>query len=292
MPLLEGKAAVITGSGRGLGRAYALAMAREGSNIVVNDIDADVAEETAADIVAEGGTATISTENIADYHGASRLIDHCIQAYGQIDVLVNNAGVGYVKQIFESSEDDFNHILGINLKGTFNCARHAIDRMVEAKRGSIINISSGAQAGVKGRSFYSASKGGVSSFTYSWAIELAPLGVRVNAVAPYARTRRVVGTFTQNEGNLDAIPSPETCAPIVVFLASDDSYYVTGQVVRLSGDTLGLMSHPRAAHSIVRPDGWTAGLVKDAFEEQLKHHLEPVGGQAKTYTYLHGVGGP
>lgn len=290
MPTLEDKRTIVTGGGKGLGRAYALAMAKEGATVVVNDIDVMAAEQTVADIAAQGGKAVLNSDNVTDFTAAKRIIDQCIDTFGGIDVLVNNAGVGWVKQIFESTEEDFNQIIGINLQGTFNCGRHAIDRMIKAKSGSIINVSSGAQAGVKGRSFYSASKGGVSAFTYTWAIELAPYGIRVNAIAPYARTGRVVGTFTENAGNLGALPDPETCAPIVVYLASDNSSWITGQTIRLSGDTLGLIAHPKGVHPMIRPDGWTVDTIKQAFERQLKHHLEPVGAQANIYQFDQGVG--
>ncbi len=290
MGTLEGKRVVITGSGQGLGRAYAMAMAREGAKLVINDIEADVAEQTVADIAAEGGSAVINTDDVADFAAARRIIESCVETYGGLDTLVNNAGVGYVRQIFESSEEDFDRIIGINLKGTFNCARHAIDQMIEQKRGTILNVSSGAAAGVQGRSFYAASKGGVSAVTYSWALELAQYNIRVNAIAPYARTRRTVGAFTANAGKIDSLPVPEDIAPVAVFLASDDAAYINGQVIGLVGETLSIHRHPRAIWPIIRQGGWTAEDIRDAFAEHIKPHLEPVGAIAGSYEYHDGIG--
>ena len=290
MGVLEGKRIVVTGSGQGLGRAYAMAMAREGAKLVINDFEADAAEQTVADIAAEGGAAVINIDDVSDYTAAKRIIETCVEAYGGIDALVNNAGVGYVRQIFESSEEDFDRIIGINLKGTFNCARHAVDWMIEQKRGVILNVSSGAAGGVQGRAFYAATKGGVSAFTYSWALELAPHNIRVNAIAPYARTRRTVGTFTAMAGKLDSLPTPEDIAPIAVFLASDAAAYVNGQVVGLAGETLSIYSHPRSVRPVVRKGGWTAEEIRAVFEQHIKPHLEPVGAVAGGYRYYDGVG--
>ncbi len=291
MGFLDNKRAVVTGAGKGLGEAYARAMAREGARVIVNDIDAEAAEQVAADINAEGGAALANTLDISDFANSGGVIGQCVGEFGGIDVLVNNAGIGFVKQVFESTEEDYDRIMDVHLRGTFNCSRHAVDHMIAAKQGCIVNVTSGAQSGVKGRPFYAAAKGAIASFTYTWAVELAPFGIRVNAISPRARTPRTRLAFTSNEHTAHLLPTPDDNAPVVVFLASDDAQYVTGQVVHVAaGVTLSIDLHPAPIFSIVRPEGWDPAKVGDAFERHLRPKLYPVGAESPQYLYYDGVG--
>ncbi len=283
MSVLDGKSVIVTGSGRGLGRAYATAMAKEGARLVINDIDVAEAEKTAADIKALGGTAVANTDDVASWDGARHLVEQCVKDFGGIDVLVNNAGVLYAVPFTEATEEQINVTLAVNLKGTLNVARHAVDHMVPRRSGCIINVSSGSQSGLLLRAVYGASKGGVSSFTYNLAMELAPYNIRVNAISPLAHTRMWDAPEARR------FPADKV-APVVVFLASDDASYVTGQVVRLEGDTLGLFSHPEPVHPVILKSGWTLEDLRKYFRGTLGRRLQPVGLRAKGYEYYQGMG--
>lgn len=291
MGVLDGKAAVVTGSGRGLGRAYAMAMAREGARVVINDIDAEEAERVVTEIKSAGGTAVPSGDNIADFRGAKRLIDQCVGEFGAIDVLLNNAGIHHSTPIWEEGEEELDKTVAVNLKGTFNCARHAVDYMVPRRKGCIINVSSGAQSGIVGQSVYGATKAAVAAFTYAWAMELAPHNIRVNAISPLAYTRMAEASRARTGGAAPARPlwPPENVAPLAVFLASDDAWYVTGQIIRLEGNVLSVFSHPKPSHPVVQPKGWSVEDMRQYFKETIGQRLEPVGIRAARYEYYEGL---
>ncbi len=286
MGRLDGKATIVTGSGRGLGRAYAMHMAREGARIIVNDVDAEEAETTVADIKAEGGEAVVDGESVADWDGARRLIDHCVGEFGRIDVLVSNAGVHHETEFKDETEREIDFLLGVNLKGTMNANRHALERMVPQRQGCIINVSSGSQSGTGiGTSVYAASKAGVAGFTYALAMEVAKYNIRVNALSPMARTRMGANRAGDNR----APWSPDNVAPLAVFLASEDAWYVTGQVVRLEGTVLSLLSHPRIVHPAVHATGWTVEEISKSFKDTVGSNLQPVGLRAARYEYYDGL---
>ena len=290
MALLEGKSSVVTGSGRGLGRAYAMAMAREGARVVVNDIDLEEAERTVVDIKAEGGSAVANGDNIADWAGAKRLVDQCASDWGSIDVLVNNAGVHHFNPYSEESEEDIDFTLAVNVKGTLNTARHALGYMLPQRRGSIINVTSGAQSGIAGQAVYGASKAAVAGFTYALALEVASSGIRVNAISPLAHTSMAERAIARGY-QVRAMWPPENLGPVAVFLASDEASYITGQVVRLEGNALSVVSQPKPAGIVVIPGGWTLDDIRSNFRETLGRHLQGVGIRAERYQYYDGVGG-
>ena len=290
MGSLEGRATIVTGAGRGLGRAYAMAMAKEGARVVVNDVDIEEAQGVAHEIGEAGGTAVADGGSVARWDEARGVIQHCVAEFGTLDVLVNNAGLYRVANFSEATEEELDAIIDVNVKGTFIMARHAVDVMIPKKEGCIINVSSGAQSGLEGRSIYSASKAGVAGFTYSLALDLAPYGIRVNAISPLAQTR-MSEISTKGGYPTTAAAPPEEIAPLAVFLASDEAAKVTGQIVRLQGNTLSLFSHPKPVHPAVHSDGWSVGALKEFFASTVGQHLEPVGLAAKTYAYYDGVGG-
>jgi NAD(P)-dependent dehydrogenase (short-subunit alcohol dehydrogenase family) len=258
---LEGKAVVITGAGQGLGAAYAKAAAAAGAKVVVNDVDAIAAERVAEEIRAAGGAAVAEPQDIRDFEAAQALVGRCLAEFGAITGLVNNAAQ-FARQPFETeSVDQVRAFLETNVVGVFNCARAAVEPMLRQGGGSIVNITSGAHAGQPGLSTYGATKGAVASFTYGWAGELRDRGVRVNAISPMASTS--MSDFNPN------LPPPEANAPAVLYLLSDLSKQVTGQILRINGRQLSLMCHPAIRAPALERDVWTLESVAAAFEDKL-----------------------
>jgi NAD(P)-dependent dehydrogenase (short-subunit alcohol dehydrogenase family) len=284
MRVLEGKSAVVTGAGRGLGRAFAMGMAAAGSRLVVNDIDRAKAEEVAGEIRAAGGVAAASGDDVGDWQAAKRLVQQCAETFGSVDIVVNNAGITSAVPVWKEDEQTFDRIVHVNLKGTFAVTRHALDLMLPKRAGRIINISSGAQSGVPQRSIYAATKGGIASLTYTWAMELAEYGITVNALTPTAQTRL---SPTQLAPGEEAPPDrrPENTAPLVVYLASDEAGWITGQVFRLSRKTLSLYSHPRPGHDTTADSAWTYDVLRSRLPTEFRPLLEPVGLGEAVYRY-------
>jgi NAD(P)-dependent dehydrogenase (short-subunit alcohol dehydrogenase family) len=284
MGVLDGKAVVITGAGSGLGEAYAVHAAALGAAVVVNDIDGASAERTAARIVDAGGKAKAVPGDVSRWDFAEELVEACVSAFGAITGIVNNAGLLRPATMADATEQDFRAILGVNVMGTAACAQAAARRMLEfPEGGAIVNVTSGSHAGDVGLGAYAATKGAIASLTYSWAMELRGTKVRMNALSP----RGLTGMSGQNAGQRDeqlkhrptnagAIPAAELNAPVVSYLLSDLSKDINGQVVRISGDKLALMSHPKVAQPVLTGD-WTFDAVAKAFDEVLGRRQHVLG---------------
>ncbi|SMC95949.1 SDR family NAD(P)-dependent oxidoreductase [Lentzea albidocapillata] len=276
---LAGRAVVITGAGRGLGAAYALAVAAAGGVAVVNDIDGDEAERVAARIVAGGGRAVAHPADITSWDAAEELIGRCVEEFGAIDGLVNNAGVFALALPQDQQPEQTRRIIDVNLFGTVACGTHALRHMVARGRGVVLNVTSGEQMGKTASAVYGATKAAVATLTYSWAEDVREHGVRVNAVSPNAHTRMadVYQAFRGVDGSQNAGLAPERNAPLVVYLLSDRGAAVTGQVVRLSGEELMLCTHPAILEPVVRRDVWTVESLAEAFESDLAGRQQPAG---------------
>jgi NAD(P)-dependent dehydrogenase (short-subunit alcohol dehydrogenase family) len=266
MALLGGRAVVITGAGRGLGRAFARHAAESGAAVVVNDVDAEPARETVAAIEAAGGTAVPSIGSVADADYARALIALCRTRFGKLDGLVNNAAIGYHARPWEDDDAERTRALvETNVLGPLHCGTAAAKVMVAQGNGVLVNVTSGSMIGQRGAAAYSASKGAVASMTYSWAADLARHGVRVNAVSPIAWTRLMAA---DPNGNPEAHP-PERVAPLVTYLLSDLSAGVTGQVLRLADGHLHAVRQPAIIRPVLHQDVWTPEEIAAAVDGEL-----------------------
>lgn len=262
MAICNGRTVIITGAGGGLGRAYALAFAAEGANVLINDIRGDAAEDVAGEIRASGGQAIANSDDITTLATAQRIVDAALAAFGEVHVLVNNAGVLCDRMFISLTEDDWDQVMRVHLKGHY-CLANILGRRWRdlAKAGTpvdgrIINTSSGAGLqGSIGQSNYSAAKGGIAALTLVQAAELARYGVTANALAPAARTSMTESAMPEvvkkpEDDSFDAW-APENVAPLVVWLGSGQSAHVTGQVIESQGGRLSL------------GDGWRTGVTRD-----------------------------
>ena len=284
--LLQGRVAVVTGAGRGIGREFALALAREGASVVVNDIGVglrgdetgeDPATEVCAEIEALGGRAVPAHDSVSDYDAAGRIIQTAVDTFGQIDILVNNAGIVRDRSLAKMGPDDFDAVIATHLKGTFNCTQHAVGPMKEAGYGRIINITSSAGLrGNFGQTNYAAAKAGIMGMTFVWALELGRSGITANAMAPAGATRMTANLYQEGE-EPPATLDPSLNAPMVVYLASERAAAVNGQLVGRSDWAFTLFQHPKQIAWMSRDGGWDAESVADQFDVMLGQHLQPVG---------------
>ncbi|MFF1822913.1 SDR family NAD(P)-dependent oxidoreductase [Kribbella sp. NPDC058245] len=273
---VDGKVAVVTGSGRGLGRAYAEALAAAGAAVVVNDVDGQAAQEVVDAIAKEGGRAVPVVAPVGDSEVADRLVATAVKEFGRLDAMVTNAGILRDRVLWKMSDDEFDDVIRVHLRGTFTCARAAAQQFREQGEGGrlILVASPAGQRGNFGQTNYAAAKAGIAAMARTWAMELAKADVMVNAVVPVAATEmtRTIPAFAPaiEEAERTGAPLPrwlrrdeglgtvEDVAALIVFLASNASAGVTGQAIGIGGDRLALWSHPAEKTVEYSQDGWTA----------------------------------
>jgi 3-oxoacyl-[acyl-carrier protein] reductase len=294
MGVLEGKAAVVTGGGRGIGRGHCLHLARAGAAVVVNDMDSAEAQKVVDEIAEAGGKACASGADIGSREGAEELIKQCVDQFERVDALVNNAGVVRDRSFLKMTDEDFSEVLRVHTYGTFWCSQVAALRMREqGKGGAIVNTVSAAHFGNFGQTNYAAAKGAIASMTYTWALELARYGIRVNAISPTGTTR-VSATYKGPGGEEVKLPyiDPALNGPMVVFLCSDEADYISGQVFGTGGDRVQLLEQPRYGVAMLTSDGWSVDEIREQFKKYLGERLEPIGLMKKPYPFYGGIKPP
>ncbi|MDR7304312.1 SDR family NAD(P)-dependent oxidoreductase [Haloactinomyces albus] len=291
---LTNKVAIVTGSGQGLGLAYAQELARRGASVVVNDIDRDTAEAAVASITEAGGKAHAVVGAVGSTETAQALVDGAVETFGRLDVLVTNAGILRDKVVWKMTDEDFDQVLNVHMRGTFTCVRAAVVKMREqGEGGRIICIGSPAgQRGNFGQTNYSGAKAGIVGMVRTWAMELARAEITVNAVVPVAATAMTetipfLKPYVDAMNNGEELPAfarrelgfggPQDAAGVVAFLAGDAAAEITGQAVAIGGDRLALWSHPDMTATAYHDGGWDPDAIEQEWPTTFADHLESVG---------------
>jgi 3-oxoacyl-[acyl-carrier protein] reductase len=291
MKLLHSRVAVVTGAGGGIGRAHASLLAEHGARVLVNDIDASRAAQVVAEIAEAGGEAIADGSDIGTRAGAEALIANVVAGFGGIDILVNNAGNLRDRSFLKMTDDEFDAVWRVHVKGTFWCAQAAALHMQQQGRGGvIINTTSGSHFGNFGQTNYAAAKGAIASMTYTWAIELARFGIRVNAIGPVAATQMTHGLMQAPGGQApEQLWLPERNSPLVVYLASDEARNVSGQVFGVGGERLAHMVQPHYGKTLTRAGGWTVEAIRECFQREMPQEFGSFGILGKPYPFHDGV---
>ncbi|TCB95648.1 SDR family oxidoreductase [Micromonospora zingiberis] len=291
---LDGKVAIVTGSGRGLGLAYAQELARRGASVVVNDVDAATTADAVAAIQASGGRAVAVTAPVGPTETAKELVNTAIEQFGRLDILVTNAGVLRDTVLWKMSDDDFDTVINVHLRGTFTTVREAVLHMRQAGEGGrIICIGSPTgQRGNFGQTNYAAAKAGIVGMVRTWALELKRAGITANTVVPVAATAMTAtvpyfAAAVQADANGEPMPAffrhdlgfgtSDDVAGLIAFLGSDAAASVTGQVIGVGGDRLQIWTHPEAALTAYREGGWTYDALVQAWPTEFAGATQSVG---------------
>ncbi|MEU6020746.1 SDR family oxidoreductase [Micromonospora sp. NPDC048871] len=291
---LDGKVAIVTGSGRGLGLAYAKELARRGASVVVNDVDATVTAEAVAAIHASGGKAVAVTAPVGPTETAQELVSTAVAQFGRLDILVTNAGILRDTVLWKMSDEDFDTVINVHLRGTFTTVREAVRHMRQAGEGGrIICIGSPTgQRGTFGQTNYAAAKAGIVGMVRTWALELKRAGITANTVVPVAATAMTAtvpyfAAAVQAEANGEPMPAffrhdlgfgtADDVAGLIAFLGSDAAASVTGQVIGVGGDRLQIWTHPEAALSAYCEGGWTYEALVQSWPTEFAPAMQSVG---------------
>ncbi|HEU5213169.1 MAG TPA: SDR family oxidoreductase [Gaiellaceae bacterium] len=295
MPNLEGKVAIVTGAGRGIGREHALALAAAGASVVVNDLggsvagegsDATPAQTVVNEIVAAGGKAVANYDDVSDFAAAEHMIERAVERYGRLDILINNAGILRDRMLVNMSEDEWDAVISVHLKGHFAPLRHAAAYWRERSkggdevRGRVINTSSPSGVfGNVGQANYGAAKAGIAALTVIGAQELGRYGVTVNCLAPNARTRMTEMTFGGLEAPEDGFDplDPGNMSPLVVALCADEAQDITGQVFFVWGGSVNVLVPWEAGELFASDAKWDADELLARLRERFPEGAAPAG---------------
>jgi 3-oxoacyl-[acyl-carrier protein] reductase len=284
---LEGRRIVVTGASRGLGRGFAIALAGAGAQVVVNGTNDELVSGLVDAISGTGGTAVGVVGSVADDALAEALVTTCVDSFGGIDAVVNNAGIVRDRTLMNMSPEEFDEVIAVNLRGTWSVSRHAARAMKDTGGLLLQIVSNSAFVGSIGQTNYAASKAGVMGMLYSWDVELQRYGIRTNALWPIAQTDMTQVVFDNARRRAEAegrsaptatelgFGTPELVAPVVVYLCSDRAAHLRSQLVTFNGSKLALWSHPHE-HVLGRREGWTLDELADALgsADQRVHVVE------------------
>jgi NAD(P)-dependent dehydrogenase (short-subunit alcohol dehydrogenase family) len=298
--LLRGKVAVVTGAARGVGREIALLMAQHGARVVVNDYggseaglgaDRKPADEVVDEIRRAGGQAAASYDSVATMAGGQAIVKTAVDAFGRVDIVVNNAGILRDRMIFNMSEEEWDAVINTHLKGTFAVTRAAAPLMREQKWGRFINMTStSGLIGNVGQANYAAAKLGIFGLTKVTALDMARYNVTANCISPFAWTRMIGTIPTETEAQQARVEkikklSPAHIAPMAAFLASDAAKDITGQVFGVRGKEIMLFSHERPIMRVHHAEGWTVERLAEMFPGTLQHHIVPLVTSGQYFNY-------
>lgn len=298
--MLKDKVAIVTGAGGGIGREIALAMALEGAAVVINDIgvsltgeggSASPAEQTKLIIEQRGGRAVINTDSVADWHSARHIVQCALDAFGRIDIVVNNAGILRDVIFHKMTEQDWRSVIDVHLNGSFYVSRAAAEPFRAQNSGAFVHMTStSGLIGNLGQANYSAAKLGIAALSKSIALDMRRYGVRSNCIAPFAWSRMtssIPAETPDQQARLERLKqmTPDKNAPMAVFLASDAASHVTGQIFAVRHNEIFLMSHNRPLRSVQRSEGWTPSLIAEHAAPALTPSFVPLDVSADIFSW-------
>jgi NAD(P)-dependent dehydrogenase (short-subunit alcohol dehydrogenase family) len=288
---LEGRSVIVTGAGGGIGRDFALAMAAAGAKVLVNDIgtsvkgegrDAGPAQKVVDEIRSADGTAAANTESVAEWESANRIVQAAIDAFGRVDVIINNAGILRDRFFFNMSVEEWRAVIDVHLNGSFYVSRAAAPHFKSQQSGCYVHMTStSGLVGNLGQANYAAAKLGIVGLSKSIALDMAKYNVRSNCISPFAWSRMIGSIPTETDdqkARVEKLKSMETAkiAPLAVYLASDAARDVTGQIFAVRANEIFLMSQSRPLRSVHRAEGWTAETIASHAIPSLKDHFYPL----------------
>ena len=291
MGMLDGKVAIVTGGGRGIGRGVALALAAAGASVVVDDLGVQMdgsdsqhgpADDVVAEIKEKGGTAVTCYESVASMEGAEKIIKAALDTYGKLDIIATPAGILRDRMVFNMAEEEWDAVIETHLKGHFAMIKPAATIFRQQRSGRIITFTSGAGlSGNTGQANYSAAKGGIAGLTRTAALDLGKYGVTVNCIAPAAMTRMTGGVsdearqkrqeqgLAKKDQTMSMLGDPDDIAPMVVYLATDDAWWINGHIFLVHGGTIGWYPIPAADKKMVKDGRWTPEEISEQIKPKI-----------------------